>query len=156
LSRASVGLLPLALHWPNTRSRERNEGAADPARDDQTANLSRVGQPQCRIERCRPRSRAGQGHDPRHEAERELEGELGVWDRLHPSDDEPVRDRVLLALGRGVRRLGHVGPTIDPVRDRRPGVIGDRLDEPAHAQVLADRDGKADTTFRQTATTAWA
>jgi len=75
----------------------------------------------------------------------ELEGELEVWDRLHPSDDEPDRDRVLLALGRGVRRLGHVGPTIDPVRDRRPGVIWDRLDEPAHAQVLADRDGEADT-----------
>ena len=69
------------------------------------------------------------------------------WDpggRLHPADDEPDRDRVRLARKGGVRRLGDVGSTGDPIRDRRPGVVGDRLDELPDAAVLADRDAEAD------------
>ena len=49
------------------------------------------------------------------------ERELAARRRLDPADDEPDRDRVLLRGERGVRRLSHVGPAIDPVRDRRPG-----------------------------------
>jgi hypothetical protein len=61
------------------------------------------------------------------------ERELGTGCRADPADDEPDRGGVLLVGERGVLGLGDVGPAVDPVRDRRPGAVGDRLDE------LADR-----------------
>jgi len=84
------------------------------------------------------------------------QGELAARGRLHPADDEPDRGRTLLVGERDVRRLGHVGATGDPVRDRAPGVVGDGLDQPSGGRALADRDAEADTCIaRQTATTAW-
>ena len=40
--------------------------------------------------------------------------------------------------------LGHIGGTVHPVRNRRPGIFGYRLDEIVQAFVLADGDGEAD------------
>ena len=39
--------------------------------------------------------------------------------------------------------LGHIGGTVHPVRNRRPGIFGYRLDEIVQAFVLADGDGEA-------------
>ena len=72
------------------------------------------------------------------------EGELGPRYRGHPADDEPEALRIFLVRERGVRRLGHVGTAVDPVRDRGPVGLGDGLDEPTHIRLLADRDGETD------------
>ena len=40
--------------------------------------------------------------------------------------------------------LRHIGGAVHPVRDRRPGIFGYRLDEIVQAFVLADGDGEAD------------
>ena len=72
------------------------------------------------------------------------EGELGTGRGLHPSDDEPYRRGVRLGLEGGVGGLGHIGGTVHPVRNRRPGIFGYRLDEIVQAFVLADGDGEAD------------
>src|SRR5450759_5661721 len=72
------------------------------------------------------------------------ERELGARGRLHPPDDEPDRHRVLLARKRGVRRLGDIGTPRDPVRDRGPGGLRDRLDQAAHRAMLTNGDGEAD------------
>ena len=53
-------------------------------------------------------------------------------------------NRVFLALERDIGRLSHVGSALDPVRDRGPGVLRDRLDEPADPLGLTDRDAEAD------------
>ena len=57
--------------------------------------------------------------------------------------------------GRGVGGLGHIGSAVHPVGDRRPVLLGNRLDEIPQAFVLADGDGEADSIRRQTAATAW-
>ena len=49
------------------------------------------------------------------------EGELGTGRRLHPPDDEPYRRGVRLGLEGGAGGLGHIGGTVHPVRNRRPG-----------------------------------
>ena len=72
------------------------------------------------------------------------ECELGTRRWFHPPHDQPHRRGVLLALERGVRRLGDVGAARQPVLDRRPVRLGNRLDQPAHARLLADRDREAD------------
>ena len=72
------------------------------------------------------------------------EGELGTGRRLHPPDDEPYRRGVRLGLEGGAGGLGHIGGTVHPVRNRRPGIFGYRLDEIVQAFVLADGDGVAD------------
>ena len=64
--------------------------------------------------------------------------------RLHPPDDEPYRRGVRLGLERGVGGLGHIGGAVHPVRNRRPGIFGYRLDEIPQAGALADGDGEAD------------
>ena len=64
--------------------------------------------------------------------------------RLHPPDDEPYRRGVRLGLERGVGGLGHIGGAVHPVRHRRPGIFGYRLDEIPQAGALADGDGEAD------------
>ena len=80
------------------------------------------------------------------------EGEMGTGRRLHPPDNEPHRRGVRLGLERGVGGLGDIGGGVHPVRNRRPGIFGYRLDEIPQAGALADGDGEADI---QTATTAW-
>ena len=72
------------------------------------------------------------------------EGQLGTGRRLHPPDDEPYRRGVRLGLEGGAGGLGHIGGTVHPVRNRRPGIFGYRLDEIVQALVLADGDGEAD------------
>ena len=72
------------------------------------------------------------------------EGQLGTGRRLHPPDDEPYRRGVCLGLEGGAGGLGHIGGTVHPVRNRRPGIFGYRLDEIVQAFVLADGDGVAD------------
>ena len=72
------------------------------------------------------------------------EGQLGTGRRLHPPDDEPYRRGVRLGLEGGAGGLGHIGGTVHPVRNRRPGIFGYRLDEIVQAFVLADGDGVAD------------
>ena len=44
----------------------------------------------------------------------------------------------------GVGGFGHIGGAVHPVRNRRPGIFGYRLDEIVQAFVLADGDGEAD------------
>ena len=58
--------------------------------------------------------------------------------------DEPYRRGVRLGLEGGAGGLGHIGGAVHPVRDRRPGIFGYRLDEIPQAGVLADGDGEAD------------
>ena len=72
------------------------------------------------------------------------EGQLGTGRRLHPPDDEPHRRGVRLGLEGGVGGFGHIGGAVHPVRNRRPGIFGYRLDEIPQAFVLADGDGEAD------------
>ena len=72
------------------------------------------------------------------------EGQLGTGRWLHPPDDEPHRHGVRLTLEGGVGGLGHVGGAVHPVGNRRPVLLGYRLDEIAQAGVLADGDGVAD------------
>ena len=72
------------------------------------------------------------------------EGQLGTGRRLHPPDDEPYRRGVRLGLKGGAGGLGHIGGTVHPVRNRRLGIFGYRLDEIVQAFVLADGDGEAD------------
>ena len=43
--------------------------------------------------------------------------------------------------------LGHIGGAVHPVRNRRPGIFGYRLDEIVQAFVLADGDGEANIHF---------
>ena len=64
--------------------------------------------------------------------------------RLHPPDDEPYRRGVRLGLERGVGGLGHIGGVVHPVRNRRPGIFGYRLDEIVQAGAPADGFGEAD------------
>ena len=71
------------------------------------------------------------------------EGQLGTGRRLHPPDDEPHRCGVGLTLEGGAGGLGHIGGAVHPVRNRRPGIFGYRLDEIVQAFVLADGDGEA-------------
>ena len=48
-------------------------------------------------------------------------------------------------IGTGsVGGFGHIGGAVHPVRNRRPGIFGYRLDEIVQAFVLADGDGEAD------------
>ena len=48
-------------------------------------------------------------------------------------------------IGTGsVGGLGHIGGAVHPVRNRRPGIFGHRLDEIPQAGALADGDGEAD------------
>ena len=54
------------------------------------------------------------------------------------------RRGVRLGLEGGAGGLGHIGGTVHPVRNRRPGIFGYRLDEIVQAFVLADGDGEAD------------
>ena len=56
---------------------------------------------------------------------------------------EPYRRGVRLGLERGVGGLGHIGGAVHPVRNRRPGIFGYRLDEIPQAGALADGDGEA-------------
>ena len=72
------------------------------------------------------------------------ESQLRTGRRLHPPDDEPYRRGVRLGLERGVGGLGHIGGAVHPVRNRRPGIFGYRLDEIPQAGALADGDGEAD------------
>ena len=65
------------------------------------------------------------------------EGQLGTGRRLHPPDDEPYRRGVRLGLEGGAGGLGHIGGSVHPVRNRRPGIFGYRLDEIVQAFVLA-------------------
>ena len=68
---------------------------------------------------------------------------MGTGRRLHPQDNEPHRRGVRLGLERSVSRLGNIGGTVHPA-DRRPGCIGNRLDQAPQAGVLVDGDGEAD------------
>ena len=43
--------------------------------------------------------------------------------------------------------LGHIGGAVHPVGNRRPVLLGDRLDQLSQAFVLADGDGEADIHF---------
>ena len=52
----------------------------------------------------------------------------------------PVGDEAVIAVG-GLR---HIGGAVHPVGDRRPVLLGNRLDEVPQAFVLADGDGEAD------------
>ena len=72
------------------------------------------------------------------------ESQLRTGRRLHPPDDEPHRRGIRLALEGGVGGFGHIGGAVHPVRNRRPGIFGYRLDEIVQAFVLADGDGEAD------------
>ena len=67
------------------------------------------------------------------------EGQLGTGRRLHPPDDEPYRRGVRLGLEGGAGGLGHIGGAVHPVRNRRPGIFGYRLDEIVQAFVLLGR-----------------
>ena len=71
------------------------------------------------------------------------ESQLRTGRRLHPPDNEPHRRGVRLGLEGGVGGLGHIGGAVHPVRNRRPGIFGYRLDEIVQAFVLADGDGEA-------------
>ena len=71
------------------------------------------------------------------------DGQLGTGRRLHPPDDEPHRRGVRLGLEGGLGGFGHIGP-VHPVRNRRPGIFGYRLDEIVQTLALADGDGAAD------------
>ena len=72
------------------------------------------------------------------------EGQLGTGRGLHPPDDEPHRRGVGLTLEGGVGGLRHIGSAVHPVRNRRLGIFGYRLDEIVQAFVLTDGDGEAD------------
>ena len=72
------------------------------------------------------------------------EGQLGTGRGLHPPDDEPHRRGVGLTLEGGVCGLCHIGGAVHPVRNRRPVLLGNRLNEIPQAFVLADGDGVAD------------
>ena len=69
---------------------------------------------------------------------------MGTGRGLHPPDDEPHRCGVGLILEGGVGGLRHIGGAVHPVGDRRPVLLGNRLDEVPQALVLADGDGVAD------------
>ena len=75
------------------------------------------------------------------------EGELGTGRGLHPPDDEPHRRGVGFTLEGGIGGFGHIGGAVHPVGNRRPVLLGDRLDQLPQAFVLADGDGEADTHF---------
>ena len=45
---------------------------------------------------------------------------------------KPYRRGVRLGLEGGAGGLGHIGGTVHPVRNRRPGIFGYRLDEIVH------------------------
>jgi hypothetical protein len=87
--------------------------------------------------------------------EREVR-ELAARGRSDTAHDEPDRSRIPAVGERGIARLGHVGVAVEPVRDRRPRRLGDRLDEATDAAVLAHRDAERTSIARHTATTAWA
>ena len=72
------------------------------------------------------------------------ESQLRTGRRLHPPDAAPVRLIVRLGLEWGVGGLGHIGGAVHPVRNRRPGILGYRLDEIVQAGALADGDREAD------------
>ena len=73
------------------------------------------------------------------------EGQLGTGRGLHPPDDEPHRRGVGFTLEGGIGGLGHIGGAVHPVGNRRPVLLGDRLNQLPQAFVLADGDGEADT-----------
>ena len=72
------------------------------------------------------------------------EGQLGTGRGLHTPDDEPHRRGVRFTLEGSAGGLGHIGGAVHPVRNRRPGIFGYRLDEIVQAFMLADGDGEAD------------
>ena len=61
-----------------------------------------------------------------HDVERELRTGCGS----HAADDQPQLDGVVGAFERGVGGLGDIRAAVQPVRDRRPRVVGDRCDRP--------------------------
>ena len=69
------------------------------------------------------------------------EGQLGTGRGLHPPDDEPHRRGAGFTLEGDIGGLRHVGGALHPVGNRRPGILGNRLDEIVQALVLADGDG---------------
>lgn len=74
--------------------------------------------------------------------------------RLHPAGDRPDRERVG-PVGKGdIHCLGQVGATVEPIRDRRPGRLWDRLDQAVDRVNLADRYAEADLPRAATLTTA--
>ena len=72
------------------------------------------------------------------------EGQLGTGRGFYPPDDEPHRCGVGLTLEGGVGGLRHVGGAVHPIGNRRPVLLGYRLDDIAQAGVLPDGDGVAD------------
>ena len=60
-------------------------------------------------------------------------------------DDEPHRRGAGFTLEGGIGGLGHIGGAVHPVGNRRPVLLGDRLNQLPQAFVLADGDGEADT-----------
>ena len=75
------------------------------------------------------------------------EGQLGAGRWLHPPDNEPHRCGVRLTLEGSAGGLRHAAAAVHPVRDRRPVLLGNRLDQIVLAFVLADGDGEADIHF---------
>ena len=73
------------------------------------------------------------------------EGQLGTGRGLDPPDDEPHRRGAGFTLEGGIGGLGHIGGAVHPVGNRRPVLLGDRLNQLPQAFVLADGDGEADT-----------
>ena len=69
--------------------------------------------------------------------------DTGKRQRRHYQRRDAVGCGVCLGLEGGAGGLGHIGGTVHPVRNRRPGIFGYRLDEMAQAFVLADGDGEA-------------
>ncbi|MDP9405712.1 MAG: hypothetical protein M3O86_03800, partial [Actinomycetota bacterium] len=75
-----------------------------------------------------------------HDVQRQLRAGGGT----HPPHDQAHVDGVAVAaLERRVGHLGDVGAAVEPVRDRRPRVLGDRVDRGADGVVHAHRDRKA-------------
>ena len=69
---------------------------------------------------------------------------MGTGRGLHPPDDEPHRCGAGLSPEGGAGGLRHIGGAVRPVGDRRPVLLGNRLDQVPQAFVLADGDGEAD------------
>ena len=64
------------------------------------------------------------------------EGQLGTGRGLHPPDDEPHRRGVGFTLEGGIGGLGHIGGAVHPVGNRRPVLLGDRLNQLPNDQEL--------------------